>query len=131
MLAMVALTAMPVRAAVTNLSWKAEATVKESYDSNVYLQDNAPNPGNVQAAELAGLHPVQANKGSMVTTITPKIGLDYKPGAAFNLSASAGNGPLLRLPMGFSMKPIKVPVFRWSVHARLRQGHETHGAPSA
>ena len=88
MLAMVALTAMPVRAAVTNLSWKAEATVKESYDSNVYLQDNAPNPGNVQAAELAGLHPVQANKGSMVTTITPKIGLDYKPGAAFNLSAA-------------------------------------------
>ena len=26
----------------TNLTWKAEASVKETYDSNVYLQDNAP-----------------------------------------------------------------------------------------
>ena len=56
--------------------------------------------------------------------------------AAFNLPASAGNGPLLRLPMSFSMKPIKVTVFRRSVHARLPQGlgwqtlsamHETFG----
>ena len=88
MLAMVALTAIPVRAAVTNLSWKAEATVKESYDSNVYLQDNAPTAGNVTAAQAAGFRPVQANKGSMLTTITPKVGLDYKPSLAFNLSAA-------------------------------------------
>ena len=88
MLAIVALTAIPVCAAVTNLIWKAEVTVKETYDSNVYLQDNAPTAANVAAAQAAGLRPVQANKGSMVTTITPKIGLDYKPDAAFDLSAA-------------------------------------------
>jgi hypothetical protein len=88
MLAVLGLTAIPVHAADTNLTWKAEATVKETYDSNVYLQDNAPTPANVTAAQAAGFRPVQANKGSMVTTITPKIGLDYKPNAAFNLSAA-------------------------------------------
>jgi len=88
MLAMVALTATQVRAAVTNLTWKAEASMKETYDSNVYLQDNAPAAANVAAAEAAGLRPVQANKGSFMTTIMPKLGLDYKPNAAFNLSAA-------------------------------------------
>ena len=88
MLAVLGLTAVPVHAAVTNLTWKAEATVKETYDSNVYLQDNAPTAANVTAAQAAGFRPVQANKGSMVTTITPKLGFDYKPGAAFNLSAA-------------------------------------------
>jgi hypothetical protein len=88
MLTVLGLTAVPVHAAVTNLTWKAETTVKETYDSNVYLQDNVPNPANVTAAQAAGFRPVQANKGSFVTTLTPKIGLDYKPGAAFNLSAA-------------------------------------------
>ena len=74
-------------AADSNLTWKAEATVKETYDSNVYLQDNAPNPNYAAAAQAAGFRPVEANKGSFVTTITPKFGLDYKPSAAFNLSA--------------------------------------------
>jgi len=86
-LAMLGLTAVPVQAAVTNLTWKAETTVKETFDSNVYLQDNAPNPAYVAAAKAAGFRPVEANKSSMVTTLTPKVGLDYKPGAAFNLSA--------------------------------------------
>ena len=75
-------------AASTNLTWKAEATAKETYDSNVYLQDNAPTPANVAAAQAAGLRPVEANKGSFLTTITPKVGLDYKPDSAFNLSAA-------------------------------------------
>jgi hypothetical protein len=88
MLVVLGLTAVPAQASVTNLTWKAEATVKETYDSNVYLQDNAPLPANVTAAKAAGFRPVEANKGSMVTTITPKVGLDYKPGAAFNLSAA-------------------------------------------
>ena len=86
-LAMLGLTAVPVQAAVTNLTWKAETIVKETFDSNVYLQDNAPNPAYVAAAKAAGFRPVEANKSSMVTTLTPKVGLDYKPGAAFNLSA--------------------------------------------
>jgi hypothetical protein len=84
----IAVLAGPVFAADTNLTWKAEASAKETYDSNVYLQDNAPSPANVAAAQAAGLRPVQAIKGSFVTTITPKVGLDYKPCAAFNLSAA-------------------------------------------
>jgi hypothetical protein len=81
--------AASARAALpTNLTWKAEGSVKQTYDSNVYLQDNAPNPNYVTAAQNAGYHPVQANKGSFVTTLTPKVGLDYKPGAAFNVSAA-------------------------------------------
>jgi len=86
-LAMLGLTAVSVQAAVTNLTWKAEAAVKETFDSNVYLQDNAPNPAYFAAAKAAGFRPVEANKSSMVTTLTPKVGLDYRPGAAFNLSA--------------------------------------------
>jgi hypothetical protein len=88
MLAVLGLAAAPAHAADTNLTWKAEATVKETYDSNVYLQDNVPNPAYVSAAQTAGLRPVQANKGSMVTTITPKFGLNYKPNTGFNLSAA-------------------------------------------
>ena len=86
-LAISGLAPLPALAVPTNLTWKAEASVKETFDSNVYLQDNAPNPDYVAAAKAAGFHPVQANKGSMVTTLTPKVGLDYKPCAAFNLSA--------------------------------------------
>jgi len=87
-LAVLGFAPLPALADSTNLTWKAEASVKETYDSNVYLQDNAPAAANVAAAEAAGLRPAQANKGSMVTTLTPKVGLDYKPGAAFNLSAA-------------------------------------------
>ena len=72
----------------TNLTLKADVTLKETFDSNIYLQDNKPIPFNVLQAEAAGLHPVEANKGSFVTTVTPKVGLDYKPSAAFNLSAA-------------------------------------------
>jgi hypothetical protein len=82
------LLAGPALAASTNLTWKAETSVKETYDSNVYLQDNVPAAANVAAAQAAGLKPVEANKSSMVTTVTPKVGLDYKPGAALNLSAA-------------------------------------------
>ncbi len=86
MLAVLGLVAVPADADLTNVTYKAEATVKETYDSNVYLQDNAPNPANVAAAQAAGLTAVQANKGSFATSILPKVGLDYKPCSAFNLS---------------------------------------------
>jgi hypothetical protein len=85
-LAILILPVAQVGAAGTNLTYKAEATLKEIYDSDVYLQDNAPNPANVAAAQAAGLKPVEANKGSFVTSILPKVGLDYKPCSAFNLS---------------------------------------------
>ena len=85
-LAVLIFAAMSADAGLTNVTYKAEATVKETFDSNVYLQDNAPAPANVTAARAAGFNPVEANQGSFVTTILPKIGLDYKPCSAFNLS---------------------------------------------
>jgi hypothetical protein len=78
--------ARPTPGADTNFNFRAEAGLKETYDSNVYLQDVVPNPANVAAAKAAGLQPVQADKSSWVTSILPKIGLDYKPSPAFGLS---------------------------------------------
>lgn len=75
----VALAAATASAANTNLIPKAELSLKETYDSNVYLQDTEP----TNTAPRA----FPAKKGSWVTTLTPRVGLDYKPGAAFNLSA--------------------------------------------
>lgn len=72
----------------TNLTYQAELGLKETYDSNVYLQDNDPDPANVAAAKAAGLDPVEANKSSWITTILPKVGLDYKPCEAFKLSVA-------------------------------------------
>ena len=78
----------PVGVAATNVTFKAELSLKETYDSNVYIQDNDPTPANVAAAKAAGLHPVEANKGSFVTSVLPRVGLDYKPCVAFSLSAT-------------------------------------------
>jgi hypothetical protein len=70
------------------VTFNAETSLKETYDSNVYLQDNDPTPANVAAAKAAGLRPVEANKGSFVTSLLPRVGLDYKPCAAFGVSAT-------------------------------------------
>lgn len=68
--------ALPVLAGTTNWSFNADLTLKESYDSNVYLQDVQPNRMLVpQAAE-----PFQE---SFVTSITPKLGLTWKPSTSF------------------------------------------------
>jgi hypothetical protein len=87
-LAALGVTTLPAGAwdLATNLTLKAEVGVKETYDSNVYLQDGEPLPGNVAAAQAAGFRPVEANKGSFVTSILPKIGLDFKPCSAFNVA---------------------------------------------
>ena len=71
----------------TNLHFKAEVSLKETYDSNIYLQDAEGNPAGVLAARAAGFHPVEASKSSWVTSVLPRIGLDYSPGAALTLSA--------------------------------------------
>jgi hypothetical protein len=85
-LATLGLMTASANAADTNFQFKAELGLKETFDSNVYIQDNAPTPAHVAAAEAAGLKPVEANKGSFVTSILPKVGLDYKPCSAFNVS---------------------------------------------
>ncbi len=51
-------------------SYSASLSVKEAYDSDVFMQSVTP----------------LANQSSMVTTVTPSVGLAYKPSSAFNLS---------------------------------------------
>lgn len=69
------------------LTLKADVGLKETYDSNVYLQDVVPAPANVAAAKAAGFNAVEAKKESFVTSILPSLGLDYQPCAAFRLVA--------------------------------------------
>jgi hypothetical protein len=85
-LAILSLSTAQAGAAATNMTWAVEAAVKETYDDNVYIQDTAPNPANVTAAEAAGLHPVQADKSSFVTTLLPHFTMNYKPRAEFNMA---------------------------------------------
>ncbi len=61
----------------TNLTLKADVALKETWDSNVYLQDEEPN----RAAVPQAVAPFQE---SFVTSFTPRLTLDYKPVAAFN-----------------------------------------------
>ncbi len=85
---MLAVVVSPAGVAATDVTFKAEISLKENYDSNVYLQDNEPTPANVAAARAAGFRPVEANKGSFVTSVLPRAGFDYKQCEAFTLSAS-------------------------------------------
>jgi hypothetical protein len=74
--------------ASTNLHFSAEASLKETYDSNVFLQDADPAAANYAAAKAAGLRPVQDNVASWVTSVLPKIGLEYRPFTAFGFNAA-------------------------------------------
>lgn len=64
----------------TNLTWKADVAVKETYDDNVYLQNHAP-PASMPDA-------VQANKGSWITTLTPHIAIEDQLCPDFKASLS-------------------------------------------
>lgn len=75
-------------AANTNLTFKAELTAKETFDSNVYIQDEQPAAANAAAANAAGLDVVQPKQESFVTALTPRAGLDYRPCPAFTASVA-------------------------------------------
>jgi len=64
--------------ATTNLTLNGDLTVRETYDSNIYLQNVEPSPTVPNA--------VQPYQESMVTAVTPRVALDWKPAKAFNLS---------------------------------------------
>ncbi|MCX7824136.1 MAG: hypothetical protein N2689_01080 [Verrucomicrobiae bacterium] len=66
------------------LSYKAELGVRETYDSNIYIQDKQPY-ATVTAPKGYVIARPQAD--SFVTTVTPNVGLSYKPCEEFNLSA--------------------------------------------
>lgn len=72
----------------STLTLKADVMLRETFDSNVYLQDVSPDPANVAAARAAGFNAVEAEKESLVTTLLPSLGLDYQPCAAFRLAAA-------------------------------------------
>lgn len=68
---------LPAAAAAPDWRASVSATVRQSYDSNVYLQDIAPATG------VAGALPAQ--QGSWVSALALGTKLDWKPGGAFQL----------------------------------------------
>ncbi len=64
----------------SNLTLKADVAVKETFDSNVFLQDVEPNPAITNAAKPF--------RESFVTSVTPRLALDWKPMPEFNLATS-------------------------------------------
>jgi hypothetical protein len=65
-------------AAGSDWTFNADVALKETFDSNVYLQDATPNPAITDAA--------QPNQHSMVTSVTPKAGFTFKPCSGFNVA---------------------------------------------
>ena len=81
-LATIGLVTAPAQAwqLATNLTVKADLTLKETFDSNVYLQDYEPSP--------LVPHAVRPFQQSLVTAVTPRLALDWKPIPQFGLSTS-------------------------------------------
>jgi hypothetical protein len=77
-LAVISLVAVSASALPTNLTWNASLALKETFDDNVYLQNIASALPNA----------VPAKKNSWVTTVTPRVGLDYKFCSGFKASLS-------------------------------------------
>ncbi len=67
------------------LTLKADLTLKETYDDNVYLLDTAAYPNLTPPPNSPIAIP---NKGSMVTTLTPSLNLTYLAGPAFSATLS-------------------------------------------
>ena len=67
------------------LTLKADLTLKETYDDNVYILDTPPNP---TLTPPAGYTIREPELGSFVTSITPNLLLTYKPCAEFTATVS-------------------------------------------
>jgi len=67
------------------LTLKADLTLKETYDDNVYILDTEPYPYIVPPPHSIVAVP---DKGSFVTTITPSLNLTYLAGPEFSASLS-------------------------------------------
>jgi hypothetical protein len=70
----------PGLAMSTNVQVRADVAVKETYDSNVFIQDTVPT-NNVPGA-------VQPKRDSAVSTVSPRLYFDYTPSAAFKATLS-------------------------------------------
>ncbi len=71
-------------------AWSLSASLglKESYDSNVSLQDTAPDAASIAQASAAGLHIEKSGQASLITTVLPRLAVDYKPGTEFYASVN-------------------------------------------
>jgi hypothetical protein len=67
------------------LTLKADLTLKETYDDNVFILDTPPNP---TLTPPAGYTISEAKLGSFVTSVTPNLLLTYKPCAEFTATVS-------------------------------------------
>ncbi|MCX6868167.1 MAG: hypothetical protein NTV46_18540 [Verrucomicrobia bacterium] len=67
------------------LTLKADLTLKETYDDNVFILDTPPNPA---LTPPAGYTIREPEVGSFVTSITPSLALTYKPCAEFAATLS-------------------------------------------
>jgi hypothetical protein len=75
------LAAGSANAAWTNLTHKLDLTLRETFDSNVYLQDVEPDLAQVPQA-------AQPFRESFVTSITPRVSLSYHPAQEFGVAVS-------------------------------------------
>jgi hypothetical protein len=67
------------------LTLKADLTLKETYDDNVYILDTDPYTGLTPPAGYTIRDP---KVGSFVTSITPNLAFTYKPCAEFTATVS-------------------------------------------
>lgn len=85
---LVPLSGSALHAGNTNLQTRFEASLRETFDSNIHLQDEEPDPANVAAAKADGFVPAQARRSSWVTSILPHLGLEYSVRPTFSWRAS-------------------------------------------
>jgi hypothetical protein len=68
-----------------NLSLKADLTLKETYDDNVFILDTEPDP---TITPPSGVIISEPKKTSFVTSITPGLALNYRPCTAWAATVS-------------------------------------------
>ena len=82
--------ASPPSSAGSKSPWSTSVglTLRETFDSNVFLQDTPADPTSVDVAATAGLNAVTAKQSSLVTSVLPQFGLDYRPCQTVNAAAT-------------------------------------------
>jgi len=78
LVALVSSLAIALQGHAADWSTTADLSAKFTLDSNVFLQDTEPSPLVPGAAE--------ASQESLVTSVSPRLAAEYKPGPGFNIS---------------------------------------------
>jgi hypothetical protein len=69
----------------SNVTLKADLTLKETYDDNVFILDTKPDPA---ITPPAGVTVSEPHKASLVTTVIPGLALHYQPCDGFGAAIS-------------------------------------------